>query len=315
MRGNRHCAKYCAEIFVIIIAHIPMSSKPVKTRSYAGGAVLISLLVFSAVYFFFIARPALVRKELFSVQTEKNSPPDPLPLTETSSDLATSTWAASGEEWPEDPASAMPDQRDREPLLSLDQPVIHQVPFTSQAPFGDWSDPRQQDGCEEAASLMAVSWARQETFTAKEALAIILAAAAYEEEQYGGFHDTSAQDTNMRILKQYFHYNLARVEKISSPLDIIKPLLAGQIVIAPLDGRKFGNKYYTPPGPDRHMLVVKGYDGAQGEFIINDNGTKRGENYRYEQNLFYEAVRDYQTGNHESASVAAEKNIIIISRE
>jgi len=119
----------------------------------------------------------------------------------------------------------------------------------------------------------------------------------------------------MRILKQYFHYNLARVEKISSPLDIIKPLLAGQIVIAPLDGRKLGNKYYTPPGPDRHMLVVKGYDGAQGEFITNDNGTKRGENYRYEQNLFYEAVRDYQTGNHESASVAAEKNIIIISRE
>ena len=34
--------------------------------------------------------------------------------------------------------------------------VLLNVPFTSQAPFGEWSDPRHQDGCEEAAALMAV---------------------------------------------------------------------------------------------------------------------------------------------------------------
>ena len=32
--------------------------------------------------------------------------------------------------------------------------VIYDVPFTSQAPFADWKDPRQQEGCEEASILM-----------------------------------------------------------------------------------------------------------------------------------------------------------------
>ena len=33
------------------------------------------------------------------------------------------------------------------------------VPFTSQAPSGQWDNPVYQDGCEEAAALMAVYWA------------------------------------------------------------------------------------------------------------------------------------------------------------
>src|SRR5437016_6068593 len=39
------------------------------------------------------------------------------------------------------------------------------VPFTVQAPFADWQDPRQEDACEEASALMAVYWAQEKTLT------------------------------------------------------------------------------------------------------------------------------------------------------
>ena len=47
--------------------------------------------------------------------------------------------------------------------------VNYDVPFTSQAPTGNWDDERQQDGCEETSALMAMLWVRNKTITAKQA--------------------------------------------------------------------------------------------------------------------------------------------------
>jgi hypothetical protein len=176
--------------------------------------------------------------------------------------------------------------------------IIKNVPFTSQAPFAEWNDPRQQDGCEEAASLMAVSWARGESFTPEEAKSVIIAAAEYEKEQYGEFRDTSAHDTAERIIKGYFEYNNYQVKQIKEAEEIIRELAAGNILITPMDGRALNNPYYTPPGPERHMLVIIGYDPNTKEFITNDNGTRHGESYRYNQAVFFSAIRDYSSGYH-----------------
>lgn len=191
--------------------------------------------------------------------------------------------------------------------------VLHEVPFISQAPFGDWDDPRQQDGCEEAASLMAVAWARGEELTARKALELIIALADYQEKEFSGFHDTSAADTAERIIRGYFKHDQAEVMPAASPDDIVGALQGGSLVIAPMDGQALGNPYYTAPGPERHMLLVVGYDPETGEFITNDNGTRRGQGYRYGKSHFFRAVRDYPTGNHEPI-VRMEKNIIIVSR-
>src|SRR3989344_1252246 len=72
---------------------------------------------------------------------------------------------------------------------------FNDVQFTSQAPNGDWDDQRQQDGCEEASSLMAVRWANRQSLTSSEALEEILAVSDYEQATYGNYHDTNAQDT------------------------------------------------------------------------------------------------------------------------
>src|SRR4051812_4227943 len=37
------------------------------------------------------------------------------------------------------------------------------VPFTAQAPYGEWNDPKYGDGCEEASILMAAYWAKGQT--------------------------------------------------------------------------------------------------------------------------------------------------------
>ena len=39
--------------------------------------------------------------------------------------------------------------------------------------------------------------------------------------------------------------------------------------------------YYAHPGPVRHMLLIKGYDGERGVFITNDPGTRHGESFEY----------------------------------
>src|SRR3990167_6027332 len=81
-----------------------------------------------------------------------------------------------------------------------------------EAPFGEWSDPRHQDGCEEAAALMAVAAAAgdsrfiiQGTILdkqyAKEEIENIW---DWEVETYGGARDTSPQDTAKRVIRGEF---------------------------------------------------------------------------------------------------------------
>jgi len=176
--------------------------------------------------------------------------------------------------------------------------ILLDVPFTSQAPFGEWHDPRQQDGCEEATSLMVVYWAQGKTLDKQIAKQEILAASEYQKEKYGEYRDTSATTTAQRIIKEYFNYDNFEVKQASSSQDIIVELLTGHVVITPMNGQALGNPYYTAPGPERHMLLIRGYDFTTQEFITNDNGTRNGEEYRYKQDVLFKAIRDYPSGYH-----------------
>ncbi|PJE50740.1 MAG: hypothetical protein COV29_03335 [Candidatus Yanofskybacteria bacterium CG10_big_fil_rev_8_21_14_0_10_36_16] len=191
--------------------------------------------------------------------------------------------------------------------------LMQNVPFTPQAPFGEWSDQRQQDACEESSVLMAVSWARGENFNLDEALNKILAVSDWEKENYGSFQDTSAEDTIERIIKGYFKYHNVRLVKNVKLDDLIRELEDGNIIISPMNGQLLGNPYFTSPGPERHMLVVIGYDYNTEEFITNDPGTRHGEEYRYDRHIFFNAIRDYTTGEHEPI-IGVQKNFIVVEK-
>lgn len=191
--------------------------------------------------------------------------------------------------------------------------VLHDAPFTSQAPLGDWKDPRQQAGCEEAAAMIAMGWVRGETFTPAGAEKEIIAIAEWQLKNYGVYYDTSAKDTLDWILKGYFNYSNASLKYDIGVEDIKRELSNGNLVIAPMNGQTIGNPYYTAPGPLRHMIVFIGFDDNKREFITNDPGTSRGKSFRYGYDRIANSLQDYETGhdvpirNHRSAMIVVSK--------
>jgi len=146
---------------------------------------------------------------------------------------------------------------------------------------------------------MAVYWALGKDLTKEQAKQEILAASLYQEENFSEYRDTSAQDTAQRIIKGYFGYENFELKKDIGADNIIQELAAGNLVIVPTNGQALSNPNFNPPGPERHMLVVIGYDYQTQEFITNDPGTRKGQSYRYAKDILFDAIRDYPTGYHE----------------
>jgi hypothetical protein len=194
--------------------------------------------------------------------------------------------------------------------------VSLEVPFTSQAPDGNWKEERFQDGCEEAAAVMAhcaISKSQcpisngviDKEFVKNE----ILKMAKWQEDNYGSFVDTSVEDTANRLIGEYFGLEYG-VLRLASSGDIVRELMEGNIVITPMNGRLLDNPNFTAPGPERHMVLVRGYDHETKEFVTNDPGTRKGEKYRYPVDVFWNAIRDYPTGDHERI-VDEEKRMVV----
>ncbi|MCK5491235.1 MAG: YdcF family protein [Candidatus Pacebacteria bacterium] len=178
--------------------------------------------------------------------------------------------------------------------------ILLEVPFAAQAPFGNWSDARKQDGCEEVAAIMAMAWVRGEGLMLQEVDDRINEISAFEEKEIGTFHDASADDVVEIIFKKYFEYNQVEVKYDIDKEDIKAELYSGNLIIVPTDGQLLNNPNYTPPGPTTHNLVAIGYDFDSKEFITNDSGTRNGKQYRYDEDVLERALLDYPTGFHEN---------------
>lgn len=200
------------------------------------------------------------------------------------------------------------------PIIDRTKSVFTDVPFTVQAPFSEWSDPRFQDACEEASALMAMKWITGEIIPTKlDAKNSLLEIINWQTEKYGSYHDTSAADTADRIFKEYFNYENVDVKNNITSDDIITELQNGNLVIAPMNGQLLKNPFFTQPGPERHMVLILGFDSKTNEFITNDPGVSQGKNYHYPIDIFMEAIRDYPTGNHVPITEVL-KNIIVIKK-
>ena len=188
-----------------------------------------------------------------------------------------------------------------EPVVQI--PISYEipVPFTVQAPYGEWSNPVFQDACEEASLIMAAAWVKGEALTKETAKKQIEVLAKLQKEKFGHSVDTSIEDTAWLFQEFSTQKSFAVEKKIT--IERMKVALAeGSILIVPTDGRKLKNPNFKTPGPPRHMLVVTGYDDAAEEFIVNDPGTRKGEGYRYTQSVLYDAILDYPTGKHADAT-------------
>ena len=193
-----------------------------------------------------------------------------------------------------------------------DKDILLDVPFIAQAPFGEWGNPVFQDACEEAAVLMVKYWLEGKEITKQEAYDEIIALADFEEKNYGNFYDHSAKDT-AQIMKDYIGYQNIEARNNIDVEDIKSELRKGNLIVVPINGQVINNPYYTPPGPERHMLVIIGYNEDKNEFITNDSGTRMGKDYRYNEDVLFWSIRDYPTG-HKIPILENKKAMIVIKK-
>ncbi len=184
---------------------------------------------------------------------------------------------------PSEPTTASP----------LPEEINLAVPFTSQAPRGDWSLPFKE-ACEEASVFMVTEFYRgtaKGNVDADVATREIERMVAFEKELFGFYEDTTVAQT-AALVEQMFGYEQS--DQIENPTveQIQRAVADGHPVIVPLAGRELGNPFYTPPGPVYHMLVIRGYT-RDGSFITNDPGTKRGEAYVYPFDTLMNAIHDW----------------------
>lgn len=185
------------------------------------------------------------------------------------------------------------------------------VPFIVQAPSAQWDDERFQDACEEASLLMAHLWLTGNNAPAKdEASRELEDMFAVAEQLYGeGVIDTSAEDT-AKLFKELYGHDAEIIENMTLD-EMYNTLASNSLIIVPTNGRALNNPYFNNGGPERHMLVITGYDKEKGIFVTNDPGTKRGKEYIYQVETLYNAVRDYPTGHKEPLTYGVKKMIVV----
>lgn len=165
--------------------------------------------------------------------------------------------------------------------------LLISVPFSPQAPSANW-DALHEESCEEMSLIMVAHFWEKTSLSSVKAEEEIQALVQWEEK-HGYPQDVTIGQLAV-IAKQRYGMN-ATVSTDVSVQSIKDALNAGKPVIIPAAGRDLGNPYFSGEGPWYHMLVITGYDGKY--FITNDPGTKRGENYEYDQNVLLSAIHDW----------------------
>ncbi len=167
------------------------------------------------------------------------------------------------------------------------------IPFQPQAPFADWAEP-YQDACEEASIIMVDHYLRGVGLSKQEMKDEIDQMVAWQTQKWDWHKNLTVEEVKI-VAAEFYKYKTEiitdlTIKKIKTQLSLGRP------VVVPATGRDLGNPYYTPPGPIYHMLVIKGYD-ANGNFITNDPGTKRGADYSYNESVLLPAIRDWDGTN------------------
>jgi hypothetical protein len=190
----------------------------------------------------------------------------------------------------------------------LPKQVLLSVPFTPQAPHANWNPPFDE-ACEEAALLMVEKYLSGEKLVADTAAEEIQKLVEWQKEN-GYPLDIPAKKV-AEVAEQYFLRKAAVYSHDDVSVENIKHLLAlGHPVILPAAGQLLQNPYFSGEGPPYHMLVIIGYKGD--DFITNEPGTRRGEQYLYPQEKIISVIHDW-TGSKQTIR-SGKKAMVVIGR-
>lgn len=171
------------------------------------------------------------------------------------------------------------------------------VPYTSQAPTGNWSEP-WKNACEETSIYMVSSFYANDPIKRDEAIKRIKEIVATKNKEFSVSEDESLEKISELIRLLGFPWS---TEIVIDPTieDIKKQLANNQPIIAPVFAPALG---YTAGGPDYHVMVMTGYDDKTGEFIVNDPALAKGVRFKYD--LFMKAIHDLNQKNYTAGTKA-----------
>ncbi len=171
------------------------------------------------------------------------------------------------------------------------------VPYVPEAPDGLMVKP-WNNSCEEASTVMLdeyYSGNNDKRLANVKAKKSILFYIDIENKLFGYNSNTNAAEMT-KVINGYSKYFEAKI-KTDPTLDEIKnELNLGRPVIALLYGKNLNNPriQFARSGSYYHTFVIKGFDDATEEFIVNDNGDlKKGLDLRYKYDTILGALRDY----------------------
>ncbi len=168
------------------------------------------------------------------------------------------------------------------------------IPYTSQAPYANWSQP-WQDTCEEASIVMLDNFYQGKTLkkipksVAKKQLQNLV---DIKNKYYGKSLDEDA-DKVADLINNFFNWEAKVIEEptleqIKTEIDNNRP------VIIPAYGKALKNIYFRNGGPDYHMLVLSGYDDVKKQFITKEPGLNTlGLDFRYKYATIMNAMHDF----------------------
>lgn len=207
---------------------------------------------------------------------------------------------------PERPASSASSALPVVSSVAARTSVNWNVPFTPQAPLGNW-DHLHEEACEEASVLMALRFFEGTDIGTPDQAEAAIQKLVADNVALGYADDDTAQQVTVLI----HHENSSLIAKVvdDPTVDQIKEFLAaGTLVIVPAQGQFLKNPYFTAPGPKYHMLVIKGY--TETTFITDDPGTKHGKDYVYDFDRLMSAVHDWNGGQVETGA----RRVIVVSK-
>ncbi len=193
------------------------------------------------------------------------------------------------------------------PSAELPEKFILSVPFTPQAPTANW-DELHNEACEEASVLMANAFFQgdtRSTLPPAEAEKEIEKLTSWQQDKLGYYLSIDAKET-VRMIEAVYGLKAEVITDFSEET-LKRALTENKLVLVPVNGRLLGNPYFQTPGPIYHMFVITGYDKKS--FIVNEPGTKRGQNYRYDWQTIKNAIGDY---DHDKKETDPSKPAIII---
>ncbi len=179
------------------------------------------------------------------------------------------------------------------PVVTTPATINWAVPFTSQAPTGNW-DAFHEQTCEEASSIMVSHYFKNVPIISDQVENELSDVATWERANLG----TDVSITAAQVVTMLTDYYGLQATLIKEPTaKMLKAELAQEhLIIVPAQGQYLNNPYFTAPGPVYHMLVLRGYD-ANDHFITNDPGTKHGEQYVYTTAVLMNAIHDWNDGD------------------